>query len=322
MPAPQVPVASPFGLRSTAQEVAHGIDLTAKNVLVTGGYSGIGTETVRALAGAGANIIVGARRPEQARQILESIDARLTIFALDLSQPASIDTFAAEVADNVAHLDILINNAAVMACPLSRDERGYEHQFATNHLGHFQLTARLWPLLKRAETARVVALSSIGHRLNGLDIEDPNFNHREYDKWLAYGQAKSANALFALHLDTLGAASGVRAFSVHPGGIRTPLQRHLTMEEQTAMGWYDEEGNLNPAFKSVEEGASTSVWCAVSPLLRGMGGVYCEDCNVALPAEEAASRSSGVQPHVCDPELAARLWARSEELCAVEFTAA
>ncbi len=322
MPSPQQPLDSPFALRSTAMEVVAGIDLSGKTILVTGGYSGIGTETVRALAAAGAHIIVGARRPEQAQEVLKDLDAPTTIFALDLSSPASIDAFAEEVAGAFDHIDILINNAAVMACPLSRDERGYEHQFATNHLGHFQLTARLWPLLKAAGSARVVALSSIGHRLNGLSIEDPNFEHRDYDKWLAYGQAKSANALFALHLDKLGEAHGVRAFSVHPGGIRTPLQRHLTMEEQTAMGWYDEEGNLNPAFKSVEEGASTTVWCAISPLLDGMGGVYCEDCNIAKPSAEAQSRTSGVEPHVCDQDLAAALWQRSEELCGLKFSAA
>lgn len=321
MPSPQSPISSPFGLRSTAPEVVKGVDLSKKSILVTGGYSGIGTETVRALAGAGASVIVGARRPEQAREVLRNVHGDISIFALDLSRAASIDAFAAEVASAVEHLDILINNAAVMACPLARDERGYEHQFATNHLGHFQLTARLWPLLTAAGSARVVALSSIGHRLNGLSIDDPNFEHRAYDKWLAYGQAKSANALFALHLDTLGERLGVRAFSVHPGGIRTPLQRHLSMEEQTAMGWYDEDGNLNPAFKSVEEGASTSVWCAVSPLLNGMGGVYCEDCNIALPADEAPGPHSGVKPHVCDRELAAALWHRSEALCGVPFPA-
>ncbi len=318
MPSPQQAIASPFGMRSTAMEVISGIDLSGRNIVVTGGYSGIGTETVRALASAGANIIVGARRIEQAEENLADIDGAITVLGLDLIQPESIDAFALEVTGQIGQLDILVNNAAVMACPLARDARGYESQFATNHLGHFQLTARLWPLLTNSARARVVVLSSIGHRLNGLDVDDPNFEHREYEKWLAYGQAKPANALFALQLDKLGETHGVRAFAVHPGGIRTPLQRHLTMEEQIGFGWYDKDGNLNPAFKSVEEGASTSVWCATSPLLDDMGGVYCEDCNIAEPATES-NRAGGVHLHVRDEALAEALWTRSEELCGIEF---
>ncbi len=315
----QAPIASPFGYRSTAKEVVEGIDLSGKNVLVTGGYSGLGTETVRALAGAGAHVIVGARRPDAAHEVLDAMPGDIAVLELDLSDPASIDAFAAAVSEKWGTLDILINNAAIMASPLARDARGYEMQFATNHLGHFQLTARLWPLLKAAEGARVVALSSIGHRIVGVDIDDPNYNNREYSKWPAYGEAKSANALFALHLDTIGEPHRVRAFSVHPGGIVTPLQRHLTMEEQTAMGWFDEEGNVHEAFKSTEEGASTSVWCAVSPLLDGKGGVYCEDCNIAAPADPDKPGPGGVHPHVLDEGIAAKLWAKSEELTGVEF---
>ncbi len=310
MPAPQTPVDSPFGYRSTAREVVEGVDLAGKTVVVTGGYSGIGTETVRALAGAGARVIVGARRPDQAHDMLDGMDGDITILPLDLSAPASIDAFAEAVAGATDAIDILVNNAAIMASPLARDARGYEMQFATNHLGHFQLTARLWPLLVARSGARVVALSSIGHRLHGLDLDDPNFEKRDYDKWLAYGQAKSANALFALQLDTLGEAKGVRAFAVHPGGIATPLQRHLTMEEQKAMGWYDEEGNVHEAFKSTEEGAATSVWCATSPLLEGKGGVYCDPEN---------PRAGGYWPHIRDEELAEKLWTKSEEMTGVAF---
>lgn len=309
---------SPFGYRSTALEVVEGIDLKGKHVLVTGGYSGIGTETVRALASAGADIIVGARRPDTAQGVLSETEGKITILPLDLSDPASIDSFAESVSEHISQLDILINNAAIMASPLMRDDRGFEMQFATNHLGHFQLTARLWPLLKAAGSARVVTLSSVGHRLNGLDLDDPNWEQREYQKWPAYGQAKTCNALFALELDKRGEPHGVRSFSVHPGGIATPLQRHLTMEEQRAMGWYDEEGNVNENFKSTEEGAATSVWCAVSPLLSGMGGVYCEDCNIAEPADPDV-RGKGVDPHVRDEELAAALWTKSEELTGVRF---
>ncbi|XUU61611.1 oxidoreductase [Erythrobacter sp. HA6-11] len=318
MVSPQAPIESPFGYRSTAREVAGGMDLSGKQIVVTGGYSGIGTETVSALAEAGAHVIVGARRPDAAREVLSEMSGDITILELDLSDPASIDAFAKQVAQTIEQLDILINNAAIMASPLTRDARGYEMQFATNHLGHFQLTTRLWPLLKAADNARVVTLSSAGHRLNGLDLDDPNWASREYEKWPAYGQAKSCNALFALELDKRGEAHGVRSFSVHPGGIATPLQRHLTMDEQKAMGWYDDEGNVHAAFKSTEEGAATSVWCAVSPLLDGMGGVYCEDCNIAAPASKEAPMS-GVHPHVRDEASAAALWAKSEELTGVEF---
>jgi NAD(P)-dependent dehydrogenase (short-subunit alcohol dehydrogenase family) len=314
----QAPIESPFGYRSTAAEVIAGIDLTGKVALVTGGYSGLGTETVRALASAGAHVIIGARRPEAAAGDLAGVTGKLTILPLDLSDPASIDAFAEAVAGVTDKLHIQINNAAIMACPKALDARGYESQFATNHLGHFKLTARLWPLL-RAGGARVVSVSSIGHRLGGLDLDDLHFERRAYDKWLAYGQAKSANALFGLWLDRLGAAHGVRAFAVHPGGIATPLQRHLTMDEQKAMGWYDAEGNVHEAFKSTAEGAATSVWCAVSPLLAGQGGVYCEDCNIGALAGDPPPRASGVWPHIRDEALAAALWAKSEELTGVQF---
>ena len=318
MPTPQTPLVSPFGYRSTAAEVIAGIDLSGKTALVTGGYSGLGLETVRALAGVGAAVIVGARRPDVAAADLAEVTGDVTILELDLSDPASIDAFAAQVAERTPALHILINNAAIMACPLARDPRGYESQFATNHLGHFQLTARLWPLLV-AGTARVVALSSSGHARNGLDLDDLHFLARDYDKWTAYAQAKSANALFALHLDSLSTAHGVRAFAVDPGGIRTPLQRHLSMDEQIALGWYDNEGNLNPMFKTTEQGAATSVWCAISPLLAGEGGVYCSDCNVTAPWAEGDAPYRGVHPHVRDAALAERLWAASEEMTGVRF---
>ncbi|MFZ9394824.1 MAG: oxidoreductase [Erythrobacter sp.] len=316
----QAPIDSQFGYRSTAAEVVAGGDLSGKCVVVTGGYSGIGTETVRALAGAGARVIVGARRPDQAREVLAEMAGDITVLPLDLADPASIDAFASAVADIAPALDILVNNAAIMASPLMRDARGFEMQFATNHLGHFQLTARLWPLLKAAaQGARVVTLSSVGHRLAAPDLADPNWERREYEKWPAYGAAKSANALFALQLDKLGEPHGVRSFAVHPGGIATPLQRHLTMEEQVAMGWYDEEGNVHEAFKSTEQGAATTVWCATSPLLDEMGGVYCEDCNVGALANEATPRGSGVSPHIRDEALAEGLWRKSEELTGVAF---
>ena len=315
----QAPIDSPFGYRSTAQEVIAGIDLAGQTALVTGGYSGLGTETVRALAGAGAHVIVGARRPDAALGDLAGIDGQISVLPLDLSDPASIDAFAVSVAQIADRIDIQINNAAIMANPLTRDARGYESQFATNHLGHFQLTARLWPLLLKSGHARVVSVSSVGHQRGGPDLSDINFEHREYDKWTAYGQAKSANALFALELDRLGQDQGVRAFSLHPGGIATPLQRHLTRDEQIAMGWMDANGKLSDVFKSPAQGAATSIWCAVSPLLEGMGGVYCEDCNIAALTGPDTPRYTGASLHIRDAALATALWAKSEEMTGVEF---
>lgn len=318
----QAPIASPFGMRSTALEVIEGIDLSGRTALVTGGYSGLGRETVRALASAGARVFVAARRPEAAAADLQQVEGTIEILPMDLSDPDSIDGFAEALSARVDRLNLLINNAAIMACPLARDSRGYESQFATNHLGHFQMTARIWPLLKAGgRGTRIVSLSSIGHARSGVDLDDPHFERREYEKWTAYGQAKSANALFALHLDSLGEPLGIRAFSVHPGGIVTPLQRHLTMEEQVAMGWFKPDGTPNDIFKSVEAGAATSIWCAVSPLLEGEGGVYCEDCNIAAVFAEGMAPYSGARPHILDRDKAAALWSASETMTGVRFAA-
>ncbi len=317
----QTPINSGFGAHSTAADVIAGIDLSGKWALVTGGYSGLGLETVRALADAGARVIVAARRPETAASDLAGIDG-VVILPLDLADPASIDAFAVLAAAETDRIHMLINNAAIMACPLARDARGYESQFATNHLGHFHMTARLWPMLKAAGAsggARIVSVSSCGHMASAIDFDDPHFERRAYDKWKAYGQAKTANALFAVELDRVGQAHGIRAFSLHPGGIRTPLQRSLTMEEMTAMGWYDKDGNLNDIFKSVEQGAATSVWCATSPMLDGMGGVYCEDCDIAPAWHEGLAPYTGVRDYAVDPEMAVRLWTLSQAMTGVDL---
>lgn len=314
----QEPINSGYGLRTEAVEALGGCDLTGKVAIVTGGYSGIGLETTKALAGAGAIVIVPARTMEKAQRALVDI-ANVEQAALDLADPASIDAFAGGFLSRTKKLDILINNAAIMASHLMRDARGYEAQFATNHLGHFQLTARLWPALKAADGARVVSLSSIGHRIAPPDLDDPNFERTEYNKWLAYGRAKSANALFAVGLDRRGQAHGVRAFAVHPGGIMTDLQRYMPREEQQAMGWIDEHGNVNDRFKTPSQGAATSVWCATNAQLEGKGGVYCEDCDIAsaVPADDKGF--SGVRPWAIDPELADKLWALSERMIGARF---
>jgi NAD(P)-dependent dehydrogenase (short-subunit alcohol dehydrogenase family) len=322
----QTPIHSGFSAASTASEVLAGIDLSGKTAIVTGGYSGIGTETTRALRAAGARVIVPARDLSKARTALDGIDVEIA--AMDLADPASVDAFAEAFLASGAPLHILINSAGVMACPLSRDARGFEAQFATNHLGHFQLTARLWPALKRAGAARVVALSSLGHRYAPVDLEDPHFERRDYDRWIAYGQSKSANALFAVGLDARGKAHGVRAFSVHPGRIVTDLARHMSIEELQKMGAVDENGrpvvDLARGMKSPAQGAATSVWAATSAQLDGRGGVYCEDCDIAELVDDAdatpagsSTLASGVRSWAVDPLAAERLWTLSEQMTGV-----
>jgi len=284
---------------------------------VTGGYAGIGLETTRELTRAGATVVVPARSLDKARQALTGMD-RVEIESLDLIDPKSIDAFATRFLASGRPLHILINNAGIMATPLVRDARGFESQLATNHLGHFQLTERLWPALVRANGARVVCLSSRGHIRAGVDFDDPNFELRPYDKWIAYGQSKTATALFAVALDKRGEPHRIRAFSVHPGAVITALMRSMSEAEvKAALARAAEVGT----FKDTEQGAATSVWCATSPQLEGMGGVYCEDCDIAeaVPADFPEQR--GVRLWAMDPSLAERLWTTSEEMTGVPSAA-
>jgi len=314
MTTPQQHIGSGFSARSTAEDVLEGIDLTGKVAVVTGGYSGLGLETTRALAAAGARVVVPARRPDTARAALEKI-AGTEVDELDLADLDSVRAFADRFLATGRPVDLLIGNAGIMACPETRVGPGWEAQFATNHLGHFALANRLWPALADGG-ARVVSVSSVGHRRSGIRWDDVHFEHG-YDKWAAYGQAKTANVLFAVHLDAVAQGSGVRAFAVHPGGILTPLQRHLAREEMVAAGWVDADGNaLSPDFKSPEQGAATQVWAATSPRLDGSGGVYCEDCEVAVPG--SGDSPTGVRAHATDPEQAARLWELSARLTGVD----
>jgi len=312
----QKPIESGFGYRSTAAEVVKGIDLSGKLAIVTGGYSGLGLETTKALVGAGAHVVVPARRPGVATENLAGI-ANVEVGTLDLGDLDSVKAFADEFLASGRAVNIMINNAAIMACPETRVGPGWEAQFATNHLGHYALINRLWPALKDGK-ARVVALSSTGHKLSPIRFVDMQFESGEYDKWVAYGQAKTANALFAVGLDKRGQADGVRAFAVHPGGIMTPLQRHLPKEEMIAAGWMDEDGNVNELFKTPEEGASTSVWAATAPKLDDMGGVYCENCDIAEIADGPDARFAGVSSYAVDPEAADKLWRISADLTGVD----
>lgn len=313
MTTPQHKIGSGFGARTTAAEALQGIDLSGRLAVVTGGYSGLGLEATRALAGAGAHVVVPARRPAAATEALDGISG-VEVDELDLADLESVRGFADRFLASGRGIDLMINNAAIMASPETRVGPGWEAQFATNHLGHYALVNRLWSAIADGG-ARVVSVSSAGHRRSDIRWDDLQFE-RGYDKWAAYGQAKTANALFAVHLDAVGQASGVRAFSLHPGGILTPLQRHLPKEEMVAAGWIDEAGNeINPSFKTPEQGAATEVWAATSPQLDGLGGVYCEDCDIA---EVSVDAGPGVRPYATDPESAARLWALSAELTGVD----
>jgi NAD(P)-dependent dehydrogenase (short-subunit alcohol dehydrogenase family) len=330
MSSPQAPIDSDFRASSTAEDVIKNHDLTGKTILVTGGYAGLGLESVRVFTQAGAKVIVPARDLAKARKAIADFK-NVTIDSLDLADPKSIDAFAERFLAKNPKLHILMNNAGIMALPtLTRDARGYEMQFSTNHLGHFQLTQRLWPALKAAAKdskagARVVALSSRGHSIGGVDFDDPNFERRDYDPWKAYGQSKSANALFALHLDGLGEKHAIRAFSLHPGAIiTTDLTRHSRSEARwKTMGYIDDQGRpvIDPDNnkKTIAQGASTQVWCAVSDNLAGMGGVYCENCNVARAEPEDSQELLGVRPWARDPMLAERLWKLTEKLTGVAF---
>ncbi|MEV6015511.1 MULTISPECIES: SDR family NAD(P)-dependent oxidoreductase [unclassified Streptomyces] len=308
-------IGSGFGARSTADDVLEGVDLSGKLAIVTGGYSGLGLETTRALAKAGARVVVPARRPATARETLAGIDGAETD-ELDLADLDSVRAFAERFLASGRVVDIVIDSAGVMACPETRVGPGWEAQFATNHLGHFALVNRLWPAIAPGG-ARVVSVSSAGHHNSGIRWDDVHWR-TGYDKWEAYGQAKTANVLFAVELDRRGRDFGVRAFSLHPGGILTPLQRHLPRAEMVERGWIDEDGTpLNPeGFKTPEQGAATQVWAATSPRLAGLGGVYCEDCDIAEPAPADGTRT-GVSAYATDPEQAARLWELSAELTGV-----
>lgn len=322
MSTPQAAIDSGFDKDSSASEVIAGIDLTGKFAVVTGGYSGLGLETTRALVAAGASVLVPARRPEHARTelaALADLPGTVEVDELDLGDLTSVKAFAQRFTDGRKSIDILINNAAIMACPETRLAHEREAQFTTNHLGHYAMTSLLYPALKADGGARVVSLSSTGHKLSPIRWDDLMFEKDEYNKWVAYGQAKTANSLFAVQLDALGKGDNVRAFAVHPGGIMTPLQRHLPKEEMIAMGWIDEAGTVNAIFKNPEQGAATSVWAATAPILEGQGGVYCEDCNIALPTEPGSgtARYSGVDAHAIDDEEALKLWTLSELLTGV-----
>ncbi|HEY1906851.1 MAG TPA: SDR family NAD(P)-dependent oxidoreductase [Myxococcaceae bacterium] len=307
MPTPQAPIASDFNRNSTAAEVIRGHDLRGKTAIVTGGSAGIGLETTRVLSTAGARVIVPARDLEKARAAVGKL---ATVEPMELTDPASIAAFADRFLKAGTKLDLLIDNAGIMANPLTRVARNIESQFATNHVGHFELTVRLWPALLKTQAPRIISLSSVGHRRSPVDFDDWNFERKPYDRWVAYGQSKSANALFAIGAN----ARGVKSFSVHPGGILTGLGKFMTPEETDSL-----VTRARNMMKTVEQGAATTVWAAVSHQLDALGGVYCENCNIAEPVPADSQETRGVRPWAMDPALAERLWALSEKITGLKI---
>ncbi len=303
-----------FGAESTTDDVLAGVDLTGRTAVVTGATTGIGIETARALAAAGATVVLTARdadKGEAARatiagQVPEAASGgRLDVGVLELGSLASVRAFAAWCTERHPVVHLLVNNAGVMMTPLGRTANGFETQFGTNHLGHFLLTNLLTPSLIAGAPSRVVNLSSGGHLGSDIVWDDPNYERRPYDKFEAYGQSKTANILFAAELDRRLEAQGVHAFSVHPGMIPTDLGRHMTKDDFAALKARASRspGGTLPAYKTIPAGAATSVWAATAPELDAHGGAYLADCQVATSA-----------PWASDPDSAARLWTLSEEL--------
>jgi NAD(P)-dependent dehydrogenase (short-subunit alcohol dehydrogenase family) len=300
-------ITTPFNAESTAAEVVAGVDLTGRRAVVTGGASGIGVETARALAGAGAEVTLAVRNLEAGERTAEDLTAttgnkQILVTPLDLADPASVASF---VAGWDGPLHVLVNNAGIMASPLMRTAQGWEMQFATNHLGHFGLATGLHPSLAAAGGARVVSVSSTAHLRSPVVFDDIHFNERDYEPWLAYGQSKTANVLFAVEATRQWTGDGITVNAVMPGGIRTNLQRYVTDEDLDRMRRQAGDGK-GATWKTPEQGAATSVLVATSPLLDGVGGRYFEDCNEAEPNEAGTRR--GVTAYALDPEAAARLW--------------
>lgn len=306
---------SQFGAETTAEEVLEDLDLGGKTILITGASSGLGAQSARALAGRGATLVLTARQLAKvegvAAEIRESSgNANVSVMRLELTDWPGVRRFAADFVAAHPKLDILINNAGVMGCPLTRTADAIEMQFASNHLGHFLLTNGLRPALEAAAPSRIVAVSSAGHRISPVLFDDPGFERTAYDKWIAYGQSKTANVLHAVALDARLQERGVRAFAIHPGAIMTELGRHLKAEDLDLLNAMSPSGAME--FKSVGAGAATQVFAATAPELDGRGGVYLEDCHVA--DVNPGDGMEGVRPYAIDPANAERLWKLSESL--------
>ena len=320
-------MAATFGATSTTDDVLEGVNLSGKRILVTGVSAGLGVETARVLAAHGAQIVGAARDLNKARRATEQVRAQaakgggLELVELDLASLASVRACADALVSAGKKFDLVIANAGVMACPMGRTADGFETQFGTNHLGHFVFVNRIAALL--APGSRLVNLSSVGHRFSDVDLDDPNFEHTPYTEFVAYGRSKTANALFAVEFDRRHKARGIRATAVHPGGIQTELGRYMTPEITQQL--LDNINASNAAagvagisWKTVPQGAATSVWAGIVAPAAEVGGRYCEDCHVAEIVEGAELRS-GVRPYALDPDNAKALWAKSEEMVGERF---
>jgi NAD(P)-dependent dehydrogenase (short-subunit alcohol dehydrogenase family) len=322
---------SDYGRDTTTDDVLDGMDLTGRRFLITGAASGLGRESARSLAAHGASVTLLARSAERAEGAVAEVGAMvpgadLEAGVADLGDMASIRAFARSYRARHDALDVLLNNAGVMACPLGRTADGFETQFGTNHLGHFLLTALLYPALQAGEQPRVVTLSSGGHSRADVDLEDPNFERSEYSPWVAYGQAKTANALFARELARRAGPSGLLSFAVHPGVIATDLGRHLTDELLKDMAEFARRRSaaaggggesVGMTFKTVEAGAATQVWAATTSDLAGHNGAYLADCGLGVLGADPGT--NGFRPYLLDDEHAVALWELSERLVAQHF---
>lgn len=320
-------MAETFGATSTTEEVLEGVSLSGKRALVTGVSAGLGVETARALAAHGAEVVGAARDLAKAKAATAGVRAGaangggLELVELDLASLASVRDCADALIAEGRRFDLVIANAGVMACPFGKTADGFETQFGTNHLGHFVLINRIAQLMNPG--SRLVNLSSAGHRYSDVDLDDPNFERTPYDPWIAYGRSKTAHILFAVEFDRRHKASGLAATAVHPGGIQTELSRHLTREDMQAL--IDRINAANRAagepdfsFKTIPQGAATSVWAGAVATADQVGGRYCEDCHVAEIVSDPANRR-GVKPYALDPLRAKALWAKSEEMVGERF---
>lgn len=317
-----------FGAESTTDEILAGVDLSGKRILVTGVSAGLGVETARALVAHGADVVGAARdlaKAEAATAVVREAakvgGGSLELVQLDLASLASVRACADALLADGRPFDIIIANAGVMACPKGQTQDGFETQFGTNHLGHFVLVNRIASLLRPG--GRLVNLASAGHRIADVDLDDPDFEHTPYVEFVAYGRSKTANILFAVEFDRRHRDRGVRAAAVHPGAIQTELGRHLTQESidqlLASLGApQSESGALPFTYKSIPQGAATSVWAAAVAPADEVGGLYCEDCHVA-ELEESTSIFGGVRGYALDPERAKALWAKSEEMVGERF---
>lgn len=313
---------SEFGKQSTTDDVLEGKDLTGKTVLVTGGNSGLGQETGRAMAAKGAHVVLAGRDQAKLDEAAEAIrtetgSEQVETIICDLGSIEAVRKAGAEANERFEKIDLLINNAGIMATPQSTTADGFESQFGTNHLGHFVLTSRLMPLIEKGEDKRIVNLSSRGHFMSPTDIDDPNFENSPYDPWASYGRSKTANILFSVGLEQRLAEKGIHAYAVHPGGIDTNLGRHLSEEQAAQLMKNVATSDPDFAWKTIPQGAATSVWAATADELEGTGGVYYEDCHVAAIDDE--STKSGVRSYAMDAGSAEALWAKSEAMTGESF---